>query len=58
MSQRRINGQGTRPYVWNDSVRRTRAAGNRMSASARAAREAKLRKERQKRIHPSFFMWK
>ena len=49
MSQSRINGQGTRPYVWNDSVRRTRAAGNRMSASARAAREAKLRKERQKR---------
>ncbi len=49
MSQRRINGQGTRPYVWNDSTRRTRATGNRMSASARAAREAKLRREKQKR---------
>ena len=50
MSQRRINGQGTRPYVWNDNTGRTRTASGRMSASARAAREARLRREKQKRI--------
>ena len=51
MSQRRINGQGVRPYVWNDSGRNTRARSNdRMSVSARAAREAKLRKEKQRRL--------